>query len=287
MFGIGKQIDPKMTCVEEDKCVRTRVSGRRIHTLSAKRGTYIKSRLPGEKVTDIALDATIRAACQAAHAIAADGCKLRIGKDDLREKLRIGKISTPTVFVVDASGSMFTQERMESAKGAVFSMLMDAYQKRDKVGLVAFREHRGEVILPMCSSLDYAIECLRDLASGGPTPLSAGLQKGMELLIREKRKNPEIIPLLVLISDGRANVPLAADSNIEEELKHLTDMAWKNKIHTIFIDVEPEGTTTRRHGNHKKVLQERMSYYHVEHLTPDTLGGIIHREKMLLTSSFD
>lgn len=287
VFAIGKQIDPKMLAwFEKDKTVRTRVMGRRIRTLSSRRGTYVKSRIPCDKVKDIALDATVRAACQYMYGrMPQEGCRLRIEKQDIREKLRIGKISTPTVFVVDASGSMFTNERMESAKGAVFSMLVDAYQKRDKVGLVAFREHQGEVILPMCSSLDYAIQCLKDLASGGPTPLSAGLQKGLELLIREKRKNPEAIPVLVLISDGRANVPLSAGSNIEDELIHLTDLAWQSKLHTIFIDVEQEKTASKRHGNNKKVLQDRMSCYHVDHLTSDTLEGIVSREKMMLTSS--
>jgi magnesium chelatase subunit D len=285
IFSIGRQIDPRMlTWIEQDKKVRTRAMGRRVRTLSARRGTYVKSKIPGDTVKDIALDATIRAACQNRPAGTSQAFKVRIEKQDIREKLRIGKISTPTVFVVDASGSMFTSERMESAKGAVFSMLVNAYQKRDKVGLVAFREHRAEVILPLCSSLDYAIQCLKDLGSGGPTPLSAGLQKGLELLIREKRKNPEALPVLVLISDGRANVPMAAGSNIEDELIELTDLAWKNRLSMIFVDVERQETASTRHGNNKRVLQNRMSYYHVENLTADALAQIVSREKNVLNS---
>lgn len=286
VFEIGDQIDPRrIRQFEKDKMVRKRVTGRRIRTLSSKRGSYVKSRIPHDKLSDVALDATVRAAAQHMGSGTEGGFAVKVGKEDLREKVRIGKISTPTAFVVDASGSMFTHERMESAKGAVLSMLQDAYQKRDKVGLVAFREHRGEVILPMCTSLDYATECLRDLATGGPTPLSAGLQKGLELLMLEKRKNPEALPLLVLISDGRANVPMAASSKIEDELIELTNLAWKNKLHMIFIDVEQEATASQRHGENKRILQDRMSYYHVEHLSSDTIQGIVSTEKLMLTSS--
>jgi len=286
VFEIGDQIDPKrIKQFEKDRMVRQRVAGRRIRTLSSKRGSYVKSRTPHDNPTDVALDATIRAAAQHMSSRPGDGFAVKVQKQDVREKVRIGKISTPTVFVVDASGSMFTNERMESAKGAVLSMLEDAYQKRDKVGLVAFREHRGDVILPMCTSLDYARECLRDLATGGPTPLSAGLEKGLQLLMLEKRKNPEAMPLLVLISDGRANVPMAANSSIENELTELTDLAWKNKFHMIFIDVELEGTASQRHGENKRILQDRMSYYHVEHLSSVTIQGIVSTEKLTLTSS--
>jgi len=212
-------------------------------------------------------------------------CRIRIESQDIREKVRIGRISTPTVFVVDASGSMFTHERMEGAKGAVFSMLVDSYQKRDRIGLVAFREHRAELVLPMCSSLDWAIKCLEDLATGGPTPLSSGLEKGLELLLIEKRRNREAVPVLVLISDGRANVPLTTFSPIEEELVNFTNQAWKNRIHMIFIDMEQTATASQRHGNYKKILMDRMSYYHIENLTPDTIRDIVAREKGMLMSA--
>jgi magnesium chelatase subunit D len=286
VFAIGKQIDPKkVKSFEKDKMIRKRVSGRRVRTLSSMCGTYVCARIPNEKIRDVALDATIRAASLHVKSRSAKGCRIIIERQDIREKVRIGKISTPTVFVVDASGSMFTYERMETAKGAVFSMLIDSYQKRDKIGLVAFREHKAEGILPMCSSLDLGIKCLKDLASGGPTPLSAGVQKGLEVLVLEKRKNKEALPVLVLISDGRANVPLTTNSPIEKELVNLTNQAWKNKIHMIFIDVEQTATASNRHGNYKKILMDRMSHYHIEHLTPDLIRDIVSREKGMLMST--
>ena len=286
VFGIGKKIDPKkIKLFEKDKTVRKKVSGRRIRTFSSKRGTYIKARMPSEKVTDIALDATVRAASPYVGSRATKGCRISIEPQDIKEKVRIGRISTPTVFVVDASGSMFTHDRMESAKGAVSSMLLDSYQKRDRIGMVAFREHRAQVVLPMCSSLDWAITCLKDLATGGPTPLSSGLEKGLELLLIEKRRNREAMPVLVLISDGRANVPLTTFSTIEEELANLTNQAWKQRIHLIFIDVEQTSSADERHGTYKKILMDRMSYHHVEYLTADAIREIVAQEKGMLMSA--
>ncbi|NQU03239.1 MAG: magnesium chelatase, partial [Syntrophaceae bacterium] len=148
-----------------------------------------------------------------------------------------------------------------------------------------FREHRAELVLPMCSSLDWAIKCLEDLATGGPTPLSSGLEKGLELLLIEKRRNREAVPVLVLISDGRANVPLTTFSPIEEELVNFTNQAWKNRIHMIFIDMEQTATASQRQGNYKKILMDRMSYYHIENLTPDTIRDIVAREKGMLMSA--
>jgi len=287
VFSIGEQIDPKkLKCFEKDKIVRKRVAGRRIRTFCSKRGNYVKARIPSEKCADIALDATIRAASCYVRSRSAKGVRIKIEEQDIREKVRIGKISIPTVFVVDASGSMFTSERMESAKGAVFSMLVDAYQKRDKVGMVTFREHQGEVILPICASLDWGIQCLKNLASGGPTPLSSGLQKGLEMLLVEKRKNPEVMPMLVLISDGRANVPMTSFSDIRDELINLTNQAWINKIRMIFIDVEQTAKASSRHGNYKQILIERMSYYRMEDLAPDAIVDIVSREKRMLISDF-
>ncbi|WP_054688924.1 VWA domain-containing protein [Desulfosarcina cetonica] len=246
VVAVGSRIDAKrIKYVEKDKMERKKVSGRRIRTLSAIRGTYVRSRKPVDKIRDVALDATIRSACIHCEPKTNPTCRLTIRKQDVREKIRIGKVSTPTVFVVDASGSMFTYERMESAKGAIFSMLIDSYQKRDKVGLVAFREHKAEVILPICNSLDWGIKCLKALGTGGPTPLSAGLQKGIELLLIEKRRNRESLPVLVLLSDGRANVPLTAEGTIEKELVNLTNQAWINKLHMIFIDVEKTVQTNK------------------------------------------
>ena len=88
---------------------------------------------------------------------------IQVLSEDIREKERVGKTSAVVLFVVDASGSMGAMQRMEGAKGAVLSMLMDSYQKRDKIGMIAFKGKEAELILPPCSSVDLAMSCLREL----------------------------------------------------------------------------------------------------------------------------
>ena len=116
------------------------------------------------------------------------------------------KVSAVVLFVVDTSGPMGAIRRMEAAKGAVLSMLTDSYQKRDKVGMVAFRGDDADLLFPPSFSVDLAMKCLNELPTGGRTPLSAGLSKGLITLQSEIRKDAETKPILVLISDGRANV---------------------------------------------------------------------------------
>jgi magnesium chelatase subunit D len=199
-------------------------------------GKYIRSEIPKGKPRDIALDATIRAAAPYQNQRENNGMAIVIKSQDIREKIRVGKVSTACIFVVDASGSMGAMKRMESAKGAVLSLLMESYQQRDRIGMVAFRGDRADVLLPLCSSVDLAVERLKELPTGGRTPLSAGLEKGLHLLIAEKKKNSETIPTLVLISDGHANVSMGG--KIKEELKEIASLAKDNGIHLIVIDTE-------------------------------------------------
>ena len=174
-------------------------SGRRAETLSSHDGRYVKARMPEGKTTDIAIDATIRAS------VARKGT-LKIEREDLREKVRQKKVSSVIVFVVDASGSMGAMRRMETAKGAVLALLEDSYQKRDKVGFIAFRGDRAEVLLPPTPSVEQAVRYLRELPTGGRTPLPDGLYKGLEALKTEMWKNKNIVPIMVLVSDGKGNV---------------------------------------------------------------------------------
>ncbi len=108
------------------------------------------------------------------------------------------------LFVVDASGSMAARQRMSAVKGAVLSLLLDAYQRRDKVGLVTFRGSAAEVALPPTSSVDAAAARLESLPTGGRTPLAAGLLKAHEVLRVERLRDPARRALLVVVTDGRA-----------------------------------------------------------------------------------
>lgn len=108
------------------------------------------------------------------------------------------------LFVVDASGSMAARQRMAAVKGAVLSLLMDAYQRRDKVGLITFRGKEAAVVLPPTSSVDAAAARLETLPTGGRTPLAAGLLKAHDVLRVERLRDPSRRPLLLVVTDGRA-----------------------------------------------------------------------------------
>ena len=141
-------------------------------------------------------------------------------------------------FVVDASGSMGAQQRMVEAKGAVLSLLLDAYQKRDKVGMVVFRGEQAEVILPPTNSVERAQKLLEELPTGGRTPLSAGLIKSYEVAKAHLFKDPDIRPLLIIISDGKANVSLGEERPLAEATRAAEIIKNEERIKSLVIDVE-------------------------------------------------
>ncbi|SDK93912.1 VWA domain-containing protein [Nonomuraea jiangxiensis] len=167
-------------------------------------GRATGSRRPTERVRDLHVTATLLAAAphQAARGRGGPGLVLR--GDDLREAVREGREGNLVLFLVDASGSMAARKRMTSVKTAVLSLLLDAYQRRDKVGLVTFRGTDAEVALPPTSSVEAGAARLRSLPTGGRTPLAAGLAKAAEVLRVERLRDPARRPLLVLVTDGRA-----------------------------------------------------------------------------------
>jgi magnesium chelatase subunit D len=213
-------------------------SGRRSKTLtSSKKGRYIKSKIPHEKTTDLAFDATLRAAAPYQLVREKNGNSIIIHESDIRTKIREKKIGNLVLFIVDASGSMGAQQRMVASKGAVLSMLMDAYQKRDKVGLIAFKGAGAELVLPPTSSVEMAQKYLEELPTGGKTPLSHGLMKGYETIKAELRRDPDICPFMVLISDGRANVSMNGEPPIQET-KTIASMFRNECIQSAVIDTE-------------------------------------------------
>ncbi|MGW4384820.1 vWA domain-containing protein, partial [Kitasatospora sp. NPDC004531] len=132
------------------------------------------------------------------------GRALVLRRDDLREQVRRGRESNLVLFVVDASGSMAARQRMTAVKGAVLSLLMDAYQRRDKIGMVTFRGVGAELALPPTSSVEVGAARLEQLPTGGRTPLEAGLLRAHEVLRVERLRDPDRRALLVVVTDGRA-----------------------------------------------------------------------------------
>jgi magnesium chelatase subunit D len=178
-------------------------AGRRSRALTAT-GRTVGAVPPHGEPGALHLPATIRAAAPRQHDRGRTYGPLRLAGDDLRLAVTEGRESNLVLLVVDASGSMAARRRMETAKAVALSLLLDAYQRRDKVGLITFRGAGASLALPPTSSIDVAARRLRDLPSGGRTPLAEGLLCAAETLRLERIRDPRRRPLLVLITDGRA-----------------------------------------------------------------------------------
>jgi len=241
-------------------------SGRRSVTES-RDGKYVRSRIPDHLTVDIALDATIRAAAPHQKGRVGD-LAVKIETSDLREKVRERKMGNTVLFVVDASGSMGAQQRMTAVKGAILSLLIDAYQKRDRVGLVVFRGSSAEVLLPPTSSVELARKCMQTLPVGGKTPLASGLSKGFEVLQREKMINAHTIPRMILISDGKANVSLGSGSPLDDA-NEVASHIKESGISSVVIDTEQSYIAF---GLAHKISDEMgAKYLKLEELQADTL----------------
>ncbi|MEA2045083.1 MAG: putative cobaltochelatase [Euryarchaeota archaeon] len=284
VFEIGDPIDAGRVEMprRRDKKVRRKMSGRRMSSISLRNsGRYIRHRLP-QGWRDIAVDATIRAAAPYQKTRTGSNA-INVEGRDIREKERVRKMSAVVLFVVDASGSMGSTRRMESAKGAILSMLMDSYQKRDKIGMVAFKGDEAELIFPPSSSVDLAMRCLSELPTGGRTPLSAGLSKGLRTLQGEIKKDDETKPILVLISDGRANVSLGG--KIKDELMEIAEETRISGVHTVVIDTEVVGRSfmNMRLGYCREIAEASDGrYYPISSLGPEEVFGIVDEEQQRL-----
>jgi len=160
-----------------------------------------------------------------------------IRTSDLHRKVRIRKASNLILFVVDASWSMAVAERMSATKGAILSLLNDAYQRRDRVGLVVFQKDRALTVLPPTNSVQLAQHALADIPVGGKTPLSAGLTLALETFTRERLSHPEVLPLMVLLTDGAGNVSLGGLPP-QEEAMLVADRIRESEIRSVVINME-------------------------------------------------
>jgi magnesium chelatase subunit D len=263
-----------------------RSPGKRTRTRTTrKQGRYIKSqRVP--RVTDLALDATLREAAiyqrkrrdELAHTIALPHRrrpKVLIQRADLRQKVRVRRTRNAVCFVVDASWSMAAEERMQATKAAVLSLLRDAYQRRDRVGLVSFQRDYARVLLPLTNSVELAQKRLQTMPTGGKTPLARGMLTAFELLEKARRQDEEILPLMVLLTDGQANVAI---SNLppQQEAYQIADLIAGRAIRAIVIDTE--------HPSFERGLSRRLaehlqgSYYRLEDLSDDGLVQAVRRQ---------
>jgi magnesium chelatase subunit D len=176
------------------------------------------------------------------------------------------------MFVVDASGSMAAEERMTATKGAILSLLLDAYQRRDRVGMIVFRKNKAELVLPPTNSVELAQKCLIKLPTGGRTPMAHGLNLGLETVKDYTRSDKEAIPLMVLVSDGRTNVPLNGGDPVEET-KTVARAISSAGIKSIAIDTERDFITF---GLVKQICSEMGGkYFRLEALSAAPIASIV------------
>ncbi|MGQ0846959.1 MAG: VWA domain-containing protein [Sporichthyaceae bacterium] len=181
------------------------------------------------------LTATLRAAAAQQHARgrAAAG-PIVVRTTDLRATRRHGRVGNLVLFCVDASGSMGSRSRMRAVKGAVQSLLRDAYQRRDKVGLVTFRGAGAELVLPPTSSVEAGAARLGSIATGGRTSLAEGLLLARSVLARERLRDPDRAPLLVVLTDGRAN----SGPNAVAQARRAAGLLYGDGVAAVVLDCE-------------------------------------------------
>lgn len=214
-------------------------SGKRSVTMTdLMQGRYVRAEMPKAKTSDIAFDATLRAAAPYQKARISNGCAVVIRKEDLRSKVREKRTGNIFLFVVDASGSMGARERMKTVKGVIFKILLDAYQKRDRVGMVAFRKNQAEVLLPVTRSVDFAQKKLASMPTGGKTPLARGLLKAEDVLDMLYRQDATQDPIVIIITDGRATSPLNKDTNPVTDAINEAERIGRRHIPAAVIDTE-------------------------------------------------
>ena len=177
---------------------------------------------------------TVRTAAPHQAARGRSGGRLRFLPTDLRRAVREGREANLVLFVVDTSGSMAARERMHQVKTAILSLLLDAYRRRDRVGVITFRDRAAEIALPPTGSVDIAARRLDDLPTGGRTPLAEGLMKAAEVVRRERLRDPGRRPLVVIVTDGRATAGPDAVERSRQAATYLAD----DGIGCIVVDCE-------------------------------------------------
>src|SRR5829696_4974178 len=209
-------------------------AGRRSRALTST-GRTVGARPMRDQHGQLHLTATIRAAArhQPARGRQSEE-RLRFRQTDLRLAVTEGRESNLVLLVVDASGSMAARRRMEAVKAAALSLLLDAYQRRDKVGLITFRGATATVALPATSSVEVAARRLADLPNGGRTPLAEGLLCAAETLRQERIRDPRRRPLLVLVTDGRAT--FGTDAVLKSRLA--ADDLRRTGVSCVVVDCE-------------------------------------------------
>ena len=255
--------------------------------LSRKRGKYARARLPRDEVFDVALDATLRAAAGSLRTRRSG--VLQIQPEDLREKIRRHRSPYAIAFVLDNSYSLHSQATVDRTKGVVIELLKHAHQQKDKVGLVAFRHHSprfdAAVFLPLTKSLDLAAKRLEKISLSGTTPLPDAIFKAHRMLQQERLKYRNILPVMIIITDGLPNIPLKAKGKIAKVGWGIYTKGWnpfddvimlcqrirRDGVATIIVDTEPTGSLAAHNLCKKMAAASGGKYLTLSDLTRESI----------------
>jgi magnesium chelatase subunit D len=237
--------------VARDRLTRQE-AGRRFLSLTSRRsGRFTRSR-QANPVTDIAFAATIRAAAPYQKVRGRiNSNKLELRPDDLRQKVRERKTRSLIVFVVDGSDSVMARQLMPKTKCILLALLQNAYEKRDRVAMLVFRFAQGRVILPPTRNFARARRSVEELYIGGCTPLATGLLEGLRLAETERLRDPTTRPILIVLTDGLANIDLSGNMRHDTPRRDALNIALEiatRQIPTVMIDTNPYATVTNEAG---------------------------------------
>lgn len=230
VFGVLPLIDaPPLPTVTAETLRQQQPApaGKHQATAGRQRGAFVRA-VPSPQPTDLAVTATLQSA------LLRDASDFAITRADLHQAVRTEKTGHLILFVVDASGSMAAGQRMEAVKGAVLSLLTNAYQHRDSVGVISFRGIDAQVLLPPTRHVEQAEQALQTLPTGGRTPLPHALQLALDVLGQTRDQRP----LLVVLSDGKANVALPGGGDAWQQTLHLAGQLRAQSAPALVLDTD-------------------------------------------------
>lgn len=216
--------------IEKNIAAKQKLDGWRNNAVNVQRGRHVDS-VRTSNASNVSILPTIQ------QAVLRDPDNFEIKREDLHQKVYNGKTGTLVLFVVDASGSMAAGKRMEAVKGSVLKLLTDAYQKRDMVGVISFRGVQAQLLLEPTKSIDQAEFALQNLPTGGRTPLPHALAMALEITEQlDPLTDPQ--PLLIILSDGKANVPLPGGGDAWQQTLELCGQFRAGDVTALVLDTE-------------------------------------------------
>ena len=246
VFGVAPQKEAPQFKVDLNPVSHQMPEGRRSQAINTNRGPELRA-IPDQSPSDISVVATVQSA------LIRDQDDFQITRNDLHQKVRKGKTGNLILFVVDASGSMAASSRMEAVKGSVLSLLTDAYQRRDMVGVISFRGVEAQLLLEPTYNVEQAEQAMQSLPTGGRTPLPHALQLAIQV-INKLNPDKDLKPLLVILSDGKANVPLPGGGDAWQQTLQLSEKLFQSNIPALVLDTENDYLRFGRAAEMAKVM---------------------------------